>query len=238
VTTHPSGPHEARPADDPSSEDAPLDPAASAALIDAQRARVAVETDVDGRLLFGAWGVAWLLGFGALFLVAGDEPVVDVERGYAGLFFAAVLVAAMVVTAVHLARRTAGVRGTSATQGAMYGWSWFVGFGGLTVLSLALGRAGANEDVMATTWTIAPPLLVGVLYMAGAAIWQDRTQFALGVWISVVTMVAAIVGGPGMLAVMALAGGGGMIVAAFSTEVRRRRVRGRPSGPQSARGPV
>ena len=38
-------------------EDTPLDPASSAALIAEQRAKVEAATDVDGRILFGAW--AW-----------------------------------------------------------------------------------------------------------------------------------------------------------------------------------
>ncbi len=203
-------------------DEPPLDLAASAALIEEQRAKVAAATDVDGRLLFGVWGAAWLLGFGALYTVAGDRPLLDWSPTAAGLVFAGLLVAAMVVTAVHIARRTAGVHGTSSTQGAMYGWAWFLGFVGVFALPAALGRAGADEVVVQVTMTLVPPLLVGVLYMAGAAIWRDRTQFVLGAWILAVTIVASFVGTPGMLAVMALAGGGGMLAGALADAVRRR----------------
>jgi len=206
-------------------DDVALDPAASAALIAAQRARVLEETDVDARLLFGVWGVAWLIGFGVLYAVAGDRPLVGWGPGVAGTVFAGLLIAAGVVTAVHTTRRTAGVHGDSAVQGAMYGWSWFLGFAGVFALASSLTAAGAEPELIEIAMTIASPIVVGVLYMAGGAIWRDRTQFALGAWILVVTVAAALAGMPYMLAVMSLAGGGGMLVAGVLVAARARRSR-------------
>ncbi|WP_298459028.1 hypothetical protein [uncultured Cellulomonas sp.] len=207
----------------PADDDAPSDPAATAALIVQQRARLAAATDVDGRVLFGAWGLAWLLGFGLLYLTAGDDPLVVTSPTVAGVVFAGLLMTALVVTAVHVARRTAGLHGTSSVQGAMYGWTWTLGFVAIFALGGALARAGADPEVLGTVMTIAPPVLVGVLYMAGAALWRDRTQFVLGAWILVATVIASFAGRPLMLAVMAVAGGGGMLVGAVAEELRRRR---------------
>lgn len=209
-----------------SDDDVPLDPALGAAIVAEQRARVRDATGVEARLLFGVWGAAWLLGFGALWLAAApaDPPV---DEGAALVTFFVLLVVAMVVTAWHVGTRTAGVRGTSAVQGAMYGWAWFVAFGGVAATAVALARAGATGEVVSTVMTIVPAILVGALYMAGGAMWGDRTQFALGAFIGLVTIVAALVGLPHMLAVMALAGGGGMLVAAAVDAVRRRRGRTR-----------
>lgn len=223
MVPYPGGPGDA-------DHDVPLDPAASVALIRAQRARVAAATDVDARLLFGVWGAAWLVGFGALYAVAGDDPLLR-WRAAAGIVFATLIAAAIAVTAVHVARRTAGVLGTSATQGAMYGWAWFAGFAAIGSLGYALARVGATESVYTVTMTVVPALVVGVLYMAGGAIWQDRTQFVLGSWVVVVTIAAAAVGPPHMLAVMALAGGGGMLAGAFADGVRMRRDLTRPAAP-------
>ncbi|WP_199424785.1 hypothetical protein [Actinotalea solisilvae] len=207
-------------------DDVPLDPAAGAAILAEQRARVRSATDVDGRVLFGAWGVAWVLGFGALWLAASrDDP--PFSYGVALVVFAALLVAAMAVTGWHLAARTAGVHGASAVQGAMYGWTWFVAFAGIFALSVALGRAGASPAVVTTVMTLVPALVVGAMYMAGGAIWGDRPQFVLGAVIGVVTVVAAFVGLPHMLGVMAAVGGGGMLAAAGVVHVRRRAVRAR-----------
>jgi hypothetical protein len=190
----------------------PPAPAAVADLVRDQRARVAAATVVDGRLLFVAWGLAWLIGYGMLWVSADGRA--GLPLGVAVATFFALLIAAGVTTAVHVARRTSGIRGTSSTQSAMFGWAWFAVFMGQAVLNIALGRLGASDDVSVTVNSIVPALLVAALYMAGGAMWNDRTQFALGAWIALSTLVAAAAGPPGLLLVMSLAGGGGMLVAA------------------------
>ncbi|MCL3861625.1 hypothetical protein [Actinotalea sp. K2] len=204
-------------------DDAPLDPVASAALIVDQRRRVESATDVDGRLLFGVWGVAWLLGFGLLWSVSRDEPLLDLSIGIALAIFTALLLSAVVITTIHTATRSVGVSGASATQGAMYGWAWFLGFGGIGALGYALGRLDVEPATLSTVMTVASTLLVGALYMAGGAIWQDRNQFALGAWIALSSIAAAVVGFPHLLLLMSLAGGGGMLIGAVAEAARRRR---------------
>lgn len=202
--------------------DAPLDLATTAALIESQRAKVLSATDVDGRLLFGLWGGAWLLGFGLLWATALDDPLIDLDRSTALGVFMVLILSAVVLTTVHVARRSAGVRGTSAQQGAMYGWAWFLAFLGVAALGYALGQVDVDPVVYGTVMTVVPPIIVGALYMAGGAVWRDRMQFMLGAWICVVTIAAAVVGYPHMLLVMAVAGGGGMLVAGAVEAVRRR----------------
>lgn len=202
-------------------DDAPLDVEASAALIDAQRVRVLAATAVDGRLLFGVWGTAWLLGFGALYSVATDPPLLGWPTWLASSVFGGLLVLAMVVTGAHIAIRTAGVRGVSASAGAMYGWAWFVSFAGVFALGAGLARVGAPPEVMQLVMTIVPLLLVGGLYMAGGAIWGDRAQFGLGVWIAAVAVAGAVVGPPHLLLVVAVAGGGGMLTGSVLEHLRR-----------------
>ena len=43
--------------------DEPLDLAESLAIIQAQRTRVRDQVAPDPRLLFGAWGIAWFVGY-------------------------------------------------------------------------------------------------------------------------------------------------------------------------------
>ncbi|MBX9244528.1 hypothetical protein ICW40_06865 [Actinotalea ferrariae] len=227
MTEHGAGPaHDRSPHDDGPDDDAPLDPELVAQIVADQRARVRSAIDVEARVLFGAWGVAWLLGFGALW-VAESQEAAPFGEGVALAVFGALLLAAGGVTAWHLTVRTRGVHGTSAVQGAMYGWTWFVTFLGVFALPQALERAGASGDVQTTVMTVVPALVVGALYMAGGAMWGDRTQFTLGAGIGVVTAVAALVGLPHMLGVMAVAGGGGMLLTAGVDAVRRRRGGGR-----------
>ena len=204
-------------------DDAPLDPAASAALIAEQRAKVVAAMDVDGRVLFGAWGVAWLLGFGVLWAAATERLTMSEEAAF--LVFTGLLMLAGIVTAWHVAVKGTGVRGASTRQGAMYGWAWFLSYGVVFALGVALDRAGATDEVMNVAMTVAALLAVGALYMAGGAVWDERLQWALGAWIAVSTIVAALIGAPHMYLVMCIGGGGGMLVAAAAEAVRRRPAR-------------
>ena len=56
----------------PSDADAAPDLADALAIIAAQRAR-AEDTRPSGALLFGLWGAAWLVGYGALWLTTRDD---------------------------------------------------------------------------------------------------------------------------------------------------------------------
>jgi len=206
-------------------EDAPLDPAASAALIAEQRAKVEAAMDVDARVLFGAWGVAWLVGFTVLWLRDLEPPVLRMSQQAGMMVFAALLFAAGAVTAGHLTVKGRGLRGASARQGAMYGWSWSLSFAVVWALAFALARAGASDEVIGVAMMITSLLVVGALYMAGGALWEERIQWALGAWICVATIAAALVGLPHMYLVMAVGGGGGLLAGAVADGVRRRRAR-------------
>src|SRR4051794_14345364 len=120
---------------------AQLDPADSLAIIRAQRDVVRDSAAVDGRVLFGAWGAAWPVGYGAPYAPAVGRPS-ETPAAWAYGVFALCLAAAIGVTTVHIARRTAGVRGVSAVTGAMYGWTWFWGYLVMSVLIGALSGAG------------------------------------------------------------------------------------------------
>ncbi|HEX2297416.1 MAG TPA: hypothetical protein VHH34_02665 [Pseudonocardiaceae bacterium] len=202
-----------------------LSAAESLAVIERQRAQVGRELDVNPAVLYAVWGLAWALGFGALALTAAE--LVPVPLWVGGVVFAAMLVAAMVITGVHIARATRGIRGVSAEVGAMYGWSWALGFGALAAINSALIGAGLTEDQVALLWPATSLLIVGVLYLAGGALWRDRVQFGLGVWVLLTDAVSVFAGVPGNYVVLAVAGGGGLLVAAawFATSRGRAAVR-------------
>jgi len=207
----------------PEPDDTVLDPAAGAALIRDQRARVVAATSMDGRVLFGAWGVAWLVGYVTMWAAWPEDPRIELSYGAATGVFVGLLLAAGTVTAIHVARRSAGVRGTSAAQGAMYGWAWFLTFAGVAALGGWLGGREVPSDVMAVTMTVVSTLVVGALYMAGGAMLNEPSQFVLGAWICVANVAGLLAGAPALLLVMGVAGGGGMLLAALVEHVRRHR---------------
>lgn len=211
----------AAPATGPDADDAALDPREALALLESERDRTQQHLEPDARLIYGVWGVAWLVGFLALWSAStGAGPL---SRPVAGVVFAVCLAVAVVVTAVHSLRRSAGVRGVSATTGAMYGWAWLLGFGTFAAIMAGVGRAGASPEVMAVLAPAVSSLVVGLLYVTGGALWQDRTQLLLGAWVLVAGSVAVVTGWPTNELVMALLGGGGFLVGAVVVALAGRR---------------
>jgi hypothetical protein len=219
-----------------------LDVAETLRLIREQQDRARRATEPDSRLLFLAWGVAWLVGYlclwaSAVRVVDGTATVRLTTRAgqvvgaqpepWAFWVFFSLIAAAVAFTIVHSVTRTAGTRGVSARTGAMYGWSWMLGFVCYGFVLGGLARAGASEEVMSLASNAFACVVVGLLYLGGAAAFGDRGLFVLGVWILLTAAVATFAGLPLTYLVMALAGGGGFLVMAaieHVLRVRRRRL--------------
>jgi len=193
-------------------EDSSLTAVESWAVIEAQREQVRRRVDVDPAVLFAIWGVAWAVGFGAAYLAYGPGRVIP---AWSGPSVAAVLmVAGMVASAGYAISLGRGVSGPSRSAGAMYGWSWMLGFLCLAVVNTALIRRGLPADGAALLWSSSALLLTGVLYLAGGALYNDRVQYGVGVWTLLSAAGAVFAGVPGNFLVMAAAGGGGFLALA------------------------
>ncbi|MGH3911081.1 MAG: hypothetical protein ACRDRM_09655 [Pseudonocardiaceae bacterium] len=206
---------------EPTQGSAELSAAESLAVIEHQRAQVGRELRINPVVLYATWGVAWALGFTAFALVTADVVAAPWWAG-AVVFFGS-LIAAMVVTGVHIGRANRGIRGVSAEVGAMYGWSWALGFAALTAINSGLIGMGLTDEQIAVLWPASALLIVGVLYLAGGALCRDRFQYGLGVWVLITDAVSVFVGVPANYVVLAVAGGGGFLVAAAWFAVRQRR---------------
>ncbi|MBD8079639.1 hypothetical protein [Cellulosimicrobium arenosum] len=206
--------------------DPTFDPAATLRLIREQQDRARAATEPDGRLLYLAWGLSWGVGYLCLYLSAGATGK---PPAWAFWVFAGAIVAAVAFTIVHTVTRTAGTRGVSARTGAMYGWSWMLGFLTFGVVIGGLGRAGASDEVIALASNAFACVVVGLLYLGGAAAFQDTRLFVLGVWILVVAAVATFAGLPLTYLVMAALGGGGFLVMGAIEQVLLVRRRARPA---------
>ena len=197
-------------------DDRPLDPAESLRLIAREQATTNRRLTPDPRLVLWPWGLAWLIGFGAFFLRygPGGHVYVDMPDFVPLTLLLGLIALAGIFTGVVGARAGRQISGPSSRQGAMYGFTWSVAFIGMAVLfsrvSDLLPVPQAN-----LLWAGAMVALTGVLHMAGGALWEDRSFYALGLWISVVNIVGVVIG-PGWHAlIVALLGGGGMLVAGF-----------------------
>jgi hypothetical protein len=192
----------------------PLDPAESLALIERERAEAERSLTPDPRLLLWPWGFAWLIGFTLYFLRFGPDGRIFVPLpGWLPLVVLLGLVlAAGIVTGVTGARAGRWVSGPSASQGAMYGVSWSVAFAGMATV-LARVSDYLPEPQVNLLWAGVMVGLTGALHMAGGAIYNDRPLFVLGVVVSIVN-IAGVIAGPGWHSlILAVAGGGGMLIA-------------------------
>jgi len=162
----------------------------------------------------------WLFGFGVIYLVVngwlGEFKMPWLGGVIAGLLFAV----AAVFTFGAQVRRGRGVRGPSQRTAAMYGWSWLLAVVGVLALDLALEHQGLPSDLAPLLWTGSSLLAVGLLYIAGGMLWDDRLQYWLGAWVLVTGAASVTAGVSGNFAVLSLAGGGGFLIAAAAFRVR------------------
>jgi len=212
---------------EPDTDDAPLDPAAMLALSERQQQRIANTAVGPVAWLLAVWGVAWTVGFLVFWsgYAESGSPVL-IPLGLAVPVFSACIVAAIVVSAVIGIRMNRGIRGSSNFSGAVYGVSWSIGSIAVWLIGTALIKAGMPHDVAMLFFPAGYALMVGLLYIAGAAIWQDKGQLILGIWITAVGVGATFAGFPTNLFVMAVLGGGGFLAGAIAIPIALRVRRG------------
>lgn len=191
-----------------------FDPRTALGLIEAEGARVRQALDVTLWLQLLAWGVAWTVGFGGLWLdVRGQHPYLG-PGWWSGPLFASLLVVAGIVTAVTVSRGTRGVGGRAERVGRTVGLGWGLGFGGFLALTAALARAGMSPEAAGVAYGAGALLITGLMYVLCGAVWDDRLQARLGGWLIVVAVGSAWAGPVALPLVAAAFGGGGLLVAA------------------------
>ncbi|MET7392673.1 transporter [Dactylosporangium sp. NPDC005572] len=205
-------------------DDVPLEsPAESLALISRERDAVSRSVQFNPLAYYLPWGFAWLIGFGLLFLRYGPDGRVFVPMPdwlpLVALF--SLLAAAAIGTVAMSTAKGRHVHGRSAWQGAVYGWTWFLAFAGV---GSTLGRFTKYlpDDEAGLLWGSASVGVTAVMYLAGSAIWLSREMFVLGAWVTVVN-IAGVIAGPGWHSLLiAVGGGGGLILFGVALWVRGR----------------
>lgn len=201
---------------DVAGRDEQLDPAALLALIGEQESRTVQALSVDGGLLYLAWGIALTLGHATMFLSAPGHALNVLPGWMGGATMALALVAAGVITGMHIRRASIGLAGPTQRQAMRWGWSWAVLFFGAQLMGSALARHGADDTVLTLYFTCLPGLITGAMYMAGGALWFERPMFRLGVWLILVFGAAALAGTPWVFLVLTITAGPALILVGVS----------------------
>ena len=195
----------------------PAGPEEALAVVDAQRSTYLKRHEIKAAPLLTAWGLAWLVGYAALALYR--EPDYDLPR-VPYLFFCGCLAAALLFTFAYIIPKARGVRGRSSREGTYCGLAWTLGMSlGAVILSrlnvlLATVNTSQANEVASVVSNAVPCLVVGVIFLMSAALWDETVMGVLGGWILLITLVVTIAGMPWGWWIMSVAGGGGMLVAA------------------------
>lgn len=204
----------ARPASD---DDAPLDPAAMLALIQTQQSDMERRMAAATPWIVAAWGLAWLVGFGALFLIDGARPGFAIPLPVAVGTFIALMIAAVIASALLGARMGRGVKQTKEANfsGAVFGITGAASFFAMYVFAIGLTRNGMDPALMNIFFPTSSALIVGLFYSLAGGFWRIVPMIWMGGWIALVGLVAPFFGYPNHYLFFALAGGGGFLIGAI-----------------------
>lgn len=211
--------------------DEPLDPAAMYALLQNQQRSAQVQMGDFVWLITFSWGVTWLVGFGALWLVDGIDGF-TLSVPLAVTVFIVTLVASGLLSAWLGFRSGRGMRGNTgaAFTGIVYGITWMVGSMAIAILGGGLRSHGMTADLAAYYYPCAYVLFAGIMYILAGALWRAVPSLVAGVWLVAVAVAAVFFPYPHHYLFFALAGGLGFLTLSAVSVVRVRRVRSAASG--------
>ena len=208
-----------------------LDPAAMYALLQNQQRSVQAQMGDFVPLISGAWGVAWLLGFGSLWLIDGVEGF-SLPVPVAVTVFVAALVLAGGLSAWLGFRTGRGMRGNTgaAFTGIVFGNLWWVGSAAIGILGSGLRAQGMTEQLANFYYPCAYVLFAGIMYIVAGAIWRTVSSVIAGLWLVVVAAVASLFPYPQHYLFLALAAGIGFLALSLTSALRLRRIRRAAAG--------
>jgi len=199
-----------------SGETAALDAQDAAAIMQQARERAGSELRIRRPVLFVTWGLAVLIGYGAMWLsVRGQHPFQG--PAWPTLLLALLLLAiAAIITAQVVDRAASGVGGRSEVQRGIFVLALAAGYAALLIEKIALVGAGVSRPIQAVLGVTAPMLVAGLVFVATSASTTGLNwpRLILGLWLLAVAAGASWAGPVTVLAVCALAGGGGVLLMA------------------------
>jgi hypothetical protein len=202
------------------------DPRAMHALMEDQR-RVTLDAQTSFVWVMEVcWGVAWILGYTALWLIDGSDAV-SLPLPVAVGIFAGLIAAAIVVSVVLGIRGSSGIAttGEARWQGRVYGISWSVALASVHVLGIGLAANDAPSRLLSIFYTSGFSFVAGLMLLSTAAIFHSRSSLLLGSILVVAALAVPFFGYPGNYLAMAVLGGGSYLVTGIALAVMGARAR-------------
>ena len=185
------------------------------ALLNDQQRTVTAKMGQFVPLIMAAWGGAWLIGFGALFLIDGLAPAFSLPAGAAIGIFIAVLLIAIGLSIWLGVRSGRGVKSGSDFSGTVYGVTWSGGSFAIAAIGGGLLQAGMSPEIANLFYPSVFIFFVGIMYLAAGAIWRAVPSIVAGAYLLVIASVAPFIGYPWHYLFFALAGGLGFLLFAI-----------------------
>ena len=162
-----------------------MDAQGAAVIMQQARERAGSELRIRRPVLFVTWGLALLIGYGAMWLsVRGQHPFHGPAWPTLLLSLLLLLIAA-VVTAQVVDWAASGVGGRSEVQRGIFALAVVAGYAALLIEKTAMASAGASRPVQAVLGATAPMLAAGLVFVASSAVTAGLNwpRLALGVWL-------------------------------------------------------
>lgn len=216
-------------------DDEALPPEEMLALLNDQQRSVQGQLGGFVPLIMLTWGIAWLVGFGSLWLIDGLQPGFGLPLGVAITIFCVLLVMAIAISTWLGVRSGRGIRSTtgSAFTGAVYGLTWWVGSIALAAFGGGLLANGMSPELANIYYPTAYVLFSGIMFIVAGAIWKAVPSVVLGGWTVLVASVAPYFGYPMHYLVLAIGGGVGFLALGVAASAQLRTLRGRATGGQN-----
>lgn len=193
----------------PDADDRPLTPAESLALIETTLRDTRGALGFSDWPFYAIWGIAWAVAFTFTHLVAASDrvPLADVPEAFIGVVWLVSVSAAIVASGFVIRRVAHGVAGISARVGKRLGVCWFAAFSGAGVLAGVLELEDPEFGALFV-------FVTALLYLGQGAAFLDDLQLGLGVWLLAVDVMALAAGIAWFNLLLAVFGGGALLVAA------------------------
>ncbi len=169
--------------------------------------------DVDSRAAYVGFGLAYVLGHGASAVSLGPSPLIALPAWLPMTLLGAGLAAGSIFATIAAVRAQRGAGQHDILSGKLLGLSWISAFTALFLAITGLTAQLGRPDLPMLLWPTLAGFLVGVLYLGEGAARRNVLHYVLGTWLALTCTAALLLAIPHLFWVLAVAGGGGFVVA-------------------------
>jgi hypothetical protein len=176
--------------------------------------------EVDSRAAYVSFGLTYVLGHGASAVSLGADPLIALPSWLPTTLLGTGFTVGTVFAMLAATRAQRGASRHDILSGKLLGLSWVSAFAALFLAITGLAAELERPDLQTMLWPTLSGFLVGVLYLGEGASRRNVVHYCLGTWLALTSTAALLLGLPALFWVLAVAGGGGFVVAA-ALETRR-----------------